>query len=192
MNCRQAYDFTMKYFDGELNDIESAQLKQHFKICKSCSEGFNELNGVLAYLESNSEIEPPEDFEVSVMDKVYSLEIMRNKRADMLLAILYGITGFLLVVMTTVVAFNLRGITLFSAFEIISESFSSFSSLMFTIYNILRLFYDMITGVAGTLLQVMVLLTRTYYYVFISLLLMLFIIQRMFVNIIRQGDRGVR
>ncbi len=70
MKCNDSQNYMMKFFDRELNDIEEAQLKQHLKICTACSEEFVGLKEIFAVVEQNSEIEPPEDFECQVMNRI--------------------------------------------------------------------------------------------------------------------------
>ncbi|MCX7708219.1 MAG: zf-HC2 domain-containing protein [Clostridia bacterium] len=187
MNCRQAQDFSMKYFDGDLNDIESAQLKQHFKVCQNCSEDFNNMSSVMEFLQYN-EIEPPRDFEENVMEKIYSLEVIRKKRTDTVLTVLYGITGLLFILLAVIIAINFNGLTIFEAAEKLGDSMNAWSGVMFTLYNLFKVFYNMLTGITGVFLQVAIVLTKTYYYIFIALLFMLFVIQKMFATIMRQGD----
>lgn len=187
MNCRQAQELSMKYFDNDLNDIENAKLKQHFKGCDNCGRDFSEMNEIMEFLKFN-EIEPPHDFEADVMEKVYSLEIVRKKRTNMVLAVLYSITGLLLILLGIIISINLNGLTVFEALEQFEKPLNSWSGIAFTLYSLFKIFYNMMTGILKVFLQVVVALTKTYYYIFISLLLMLFIIQKMFVNIIKQGD----
>lgn len=187
MNCRQAQDFTMKYFDGDLNDIENAQLKQHLKVCKNCCSDFKNMSEVMEFLKIR-EIEPPQDFEASVMEKVYSLEVVRKKRTDAVLTVLYSVTGMLLLLLGLIISVNLNGLTIFEAAEQFGNSLSSWSGFVFVLYNIFKVFYNMVSDVMGIFLQVVIALTKTYYYVFLSLLLMLFVIQKMYMNLIKQGD----
>lgn len=192
MNCRQACGLMMKYFDGELNDIENAYLKQHVKVCKNCGEKYDELNEILNFLENGGDMEPPCDFEKNVIDKINFFESKRKRRTEGILAVFYALTGIILLMLSSMVIINLRDFSLLEAVQKTGESLNSFSSLLFALYNVFRLFYDMAAGIFEALAMVVFAVMRTYYYVFIPLLLMLLIMQRMFINILKHGGESGR
>ncbi len=101
----------MKYFDGDLNDLEAVRFKQHLKVCPGCNESFNEMSEVLNFIQNN-EIEPPRDFENQVMDKIYSLEVKRKKKYDRLFSTFYSIAGFLLLLTAGLLIVGLSDISI--------------------------------------------------------------------------------
>lgn len=97
MNCRLSNEFLMKHFDRNINDIESAQLKQHLRICSSCSSCFNELSYIVDNLEKPEIIiEPPEDFEFRVLERVKILK--QKQQNDRMISILFGVSTIIFVV----------------------------------------------------------------------------------------------
>lgn len=90
MNCEQTGGLIMKYFDGELSNTETELLNEHLKLCECCGQEFEALKGILDPVCGSEIIEPPENFEVSVMKRITDYELLRKKKRDMLLAILYS------------------------------------------------------------------------------------------------------
>ena len=82
MNCETSKDYIMKYFDGELNNIEEAQFKQHLKICPDCGSEFRCMQTIFTAIKTKAEIEPPADFETRVMDRVASIEKKEKKKGQ--------------------------------------------------------------------------------------------------------------
>ncbi|MGI6778807.1 MAG: anti-sigma factor family protein [Acetivibrionales bacterium] len=80
MNCSLSRNHMMKCFDGEHNDIEDAYFKQHLKACQHCREEFEEMKKVFDILETITQVQPPENFETEVMEKIGVLENKREKK----------------------------------------------------------------------------------------------------------------
>lgn len=184
MNCKLSDEYMMKYFDGELNDIENAQLRQHMKTCKRCSQEFGGLDEIVKMLETDSLIEPPEDFEMKVMEKISTLEVSRSKATSRGLVLLYNFTTLVSVVLLLVFVAGLKEINLFGAF-------SSFSDFTAGIYAFATDAFNMVWGIVKAFIQVAVILVKTYYYVFITLLALLLAVQKTFFILVKQdgGDR---
>lgn len=79
MSCKPYDELIMKYIDGELNDIEQARLMHHVNRCESCRSELEDLKNIFDALEKNEEIEPPDDMQASIMDKVCALDIYNKK-----------------------------------------------------------------------------------------------------------------
>lgn len=192
MKCELYSGFMMKYFDGDLNDIQSAQLKQHLKSCKKCGEEFNSLSEVFNILETECIIEPPEDFEARVMEKLNLLETESKERTGRGLVFLYNFaTAFSIILLIAFVA-NLKDI---SAFEFISragEYLGSFTSFFSALTGILSDVYNFAAEIFGVLFQVGITLVKNYYYVFITLLAMLLAVQKVFFVLVEQDRRGTK
>ena len=112
MKCETASEAIMKYFDRELNDIETGQLKQHLKCCETCSREFEELESVLGPLEELEKVTPPEGFETVVMNRIKTMQLEQKKRMDQLLILMYGVASFLLLGMTMSLVAYLQEISL--------------------------------------------------------------------------------
>lgn len=181
MNCCQIKNQIMKHFDGELNDIETAQLKQHFKSCAECGNEYEELSKIFKIIETNNGMEPPADFEMQVMKKVNALEKSKRKRYDTFLISLYSVTAVSLIILSVMFMAGLRQLNVFEFMEYVGSSLIS-SGAMIAIHNIIGVFYDFMSILLIEVLQLCSLIFKTYYYVFIALLCMLILIQRMFVK----------
>jgi len=106
MSCDTYRDLMMKYFDGDINDVECAQLRQHTKICKSCREEFEQMKGILESLESDSLAEPPSDFQDQVMAKIDSFEKERKRNLE---AVIYGIPILILISLPAIIFIRFSG-----------------------------------------------------------------------------------
>lgn len=70
MNCNQSNEYIMKYLDGELSDSEHAELIHHINKCNVCCAEFQEYDSIVKSLEEDKGIEPPDDFEITVMSRI--------------------------------------------------------------------------------------------------------------------------
>jgi len=191
MNCKSSNEYMMKYLDGNLNDIEHAQMKQHLKGCKACSDEFKDLDEIFSFLETTSIVEPPEDFEVNVMKKVNRLEAERKRKTSMGLVFLYHFTAVISFVLLIVFAIGLKEVSIIKVVEQVSGYFTSFSSMLSALYNAAEQIYNVASDIVSVLIQVTVAIFKTYYYVFITLLAMLLAVQKVFLILVKQdgGDK---
>lgn len=183
MNCKDIQNLSMRYFDGDLDDMEYARLRQHLQNCPGCLSEFEEMNQVMEAIKLN-EVEPPQGFEAKVMERVCQLEVIRNRRTKTVLTVLYSLTGLLLLMLGVAFAAGLKDLTVYEAVGQLGSYLNSWSGIMFTLYNILKIFYNMISGITDILLQVVIALTKTYYYIFAAMILMLFILKKMYANLV--------
>lgn len=71
MKCEQNFDRIIEaYIDNEATPAESKQLHEHLNHCESCKQRVQELNKVIAFVQSSSHIAAPDDFTASVMKKL--------------------------------------------------------------------------------------------------------------------------
>lgn len=192
MNCELSNEYLMKYFDGEINDIEDAQFKQHLKNCRKCCDEFNCMNEIFTSLEKANTVEPPEDFEARVMEKVDMIENTRREKSARMLVLLYNAATVVSIILLMVFVADLKQISVFSAFNKISEYFGSFSNIAAAVFGVLKDIFQLITGVAGVLLQVAVSVVKSYYYVFVVLLALLLAVQKLFTIVAAQDRRESR
>jgi DNA phosphorothioation-dependent restriction protein DptG len=189
MNCKESNDYMMSYFDGNQNDIEHAQFKQHLKSCSCCSRDFESMKEIFCAIESKDSIEPPQDFEVNVMKKINSFEMTRKKRADAVLIFTYSFVTVILTALAVAFMARLNGINIFGLFSTTGESFSSFPDTLFTIVNILNAIYHIAIKIADALLQVLNVLTGTYYFMIGVLLCFFIMLPKVFTGLAKQGGK---
>jgi hypothetical protein len=77
MQCKEINSLVMKYFDGNISELEREMIIKHNDKCNRCAEEFSVLREAIDTLEDFSEIEVPIGFELRVMEgirtqKVYS------------------------------------------------------------------------------------------------------------------------
>ena len=96
MNCKQSCDYMMKFLDGELTDSEHIQLIHHINECNHCCVEFQEYNSIVNALKEDKGIEPPEDFEIKVMNKIKLIDISAKLKREKRLVLLYFVLSFIL------------------------------------------------------------------------------------------------
>lgn len=180
MNCEMANNYMMKYFDGEINEIDDAQFKLHLKSCEKCRQEFDCMAEIFATLEGSSTLEPPENFEASVMEKVNAFEKKRMEKKTRLLVLLYNATAVIamLSLMTFVADIRPEGIA--RAIESLKDYMGSFNSVTSAVFGVVVGIFNLIGGVLFTLLQVFLSIIKTYYYVFVAMIVLLLAIQRLY------------
>ena len=187
MNCKLSDDYTMRYFDGSLNDIEIAKLKQHLKTCRKCSIEFKNMDEIVTFLETRDTVEPPEGFVADVMKKVSSIGALSRKRTDRWLILLYNFTTIVSVVLLAIYAISLKEVSMLELLKQAGKVFSSFSSMVSGFRSIFTGAYNIVTGLTGALLNTAVILCREYYHVLIILLAMLVAVQKTLTVLVKQG-----
>ncbi|HHW48711.1 MAG TPA: hypothetical protein GXX14_08870 [Clostridiaceae bacterium] len=189
MNCEQSQELMMKYFDGNLNDIESRQFKQHLVVCGKCNEDFKKLDSILNSLENAAIAEPPQDFEANVMEKVRAFEMEEKKKTGNMLMLLYNLTAVISVALMVAFFAGTRGITLPESLKLADIYARSLAGTISAVLSALTAVLSLVTEVAGTLFQVGFSIIIDYYYVFLTLMAILVAIQKMFFVLVEQ-DRG--
>lgn len=192
MNCKLSNDYMMAYFDGNLDDIKHAQLKNHLKTCKSCSGEFESLSEVISYLENDDMPEPPQNFEEMVMDKVKLYEATRKKRFDGILIFLYSFVTAVLAILSFVFLVNFKEIDVFGVVSQTVSSFNSFSSALSTFYNIFEVLSNVLVMVTGLLFDVVSTMIKSYFYVFLMLVVSYLAVQKFFGDFTKYGSGGLK
>lgn len=62
----------MKYFDGNISELEMEQLMRHLQKCEACTEEFEVLREALFEIEELPDIDPPAELTANIMTAVYS------------------------------------------------------------------------------------------------------------------------
>ena len=192
MNCQTSNDYIMKYFDGEINDIEEAQFRQHMKTCTKCSEEFSCMSEIFGSLEAANTVEPPEGFEASVMEKVEKVELARKDKNSRMLVLLYNAATVVSIILLMIFVADLKQVSVFNAFEKIGQYFGSFTSAAAAVFGVVGDIISLLTGVIGVILDVAVSIVKSYYYIFMTLIGLLLAIQKLYAYVAAQDGREAR
>jgi len=179
MNCDTSKEFMMKYFDGEMDEAEEKQFREHLKACSDCSEEFGCMEAIFSTLDEKVEIEPPDDFEARVMDKVALIENQRKERSEKRIVWLYNIATLLSIVLLLIFVADMKEVSVFSAFERLGEYFGSFSTVTAAIFGAVKDIAGLLIDVLAAVADIALSIVRSYYYAFIVLILAVLAIQRL-------------
>ena len=179
MNCDTSKEYIMKHFDGELSDSEGLQFREHMEKCSECNAEFNCMKAIFTTLDTKAEIEPPADFEAKVMDKVAIIEKERREKNARSIVWLYNGAMILSIVLLLVFVADLKQVSVFSAFEKLGEYFNSFSSATEAVVGVVGDIFGLLGSALRAVIEVAFSIFKSYYYVFITLLIMLFGIQKL-------------
>lgn len=186
MNCQTSNDYMMKHFDGEASDIEEAQFRQHLKTCEKCSEEFACMSDIFGSLKESDIVEPPEDFEKRVMEKVEKVELARRENNSRMLVLLYNAATVVSIILLLVFVADLKQVSVFSAFEKIGQYLGSFTSAAAAVFGVVGAIFRLLGGVIGVIIDVAVSVVKSYYYIFITLIGLLFAIQKLYAYVAAQ------
>ncbi len=70
MQCKEVNSLVMKYFDGNISELETEMIIKHNERCSCCAEEFALLRDALGALSELPEIEVPYGFTIKVMEGV--------------------------------------------------------------------------------------------------------------------------
>lgn len=70
MRCKEINNLVMRYFDGNISELEYEMILKHNEKCCSCAEGFALLRNAIDTLEELPDIEVPEGFGFRVMEEI--------------------------------------------------------------------------------------------------------------------------
>jgi predicted anti-sigma-YlaC factor YlaD len=186
MRCNAVQDYMMKYFDKSINDIEEGQLRQHIKMCKKCADEFYSMQDILTEVEADTqEIEPPENFELQVMNRIKNETEMYGK-SDTEVSFIYN---------TVAIAFSLVLLVFLGGG--LFEAIRSPLSLIVFFQHAFSLSQDFMTalvtvgkGIGISIIGITKAMYQTYYYIYIVLALLLLVIQRIFVYVMSYDKGG--
>jgi len=105
MDCEKANDLMMKYMDGILTEPEAQSLHGHIKVCGRCKEDFLIYDGIMGDFSKMTLSEPPEGFEMRVMNIVRQLPEtgLKSVRRS-----LYGVLGVFSVLLGLGIIMNMN------------------------------------------------------------------------------------
>jgi predicted anti-sigma-YlaC factor YlaD len=189
MNCEQSQELMMKYFDGDFNDIENQQFKQHLMMCGKCNEDFKQLGSILNFIGDAVAVEPPQDFEANVMEKVHAFELEKKKKMGKMLMLLYNLTAVISIALLIVFFAGMKGATIPETLKLVDICIGSLAGTISAMLSALSAVFSLMTGVFRTLFQVGFSIITDHYYIFLTLMAILVAIQKMFFVLVEQ-DRG--
>ncbi|NLY43701.1 MAG: hypothetical protein GX066_06995 [Clostridiaceae bacterium] len=181
MKCIEANEVMMKYFDGELNDIDTYHLKQHIRNCSVCGEQYSLLSDAIDYIESQPLLEPRDGFEECVMREIDQVFIKKKGFPKISLHLFYAAaSAIFLMIMVWMVIFlhsisslDFVGVVLNSGStidvlnKILVAAESSYKTVMivgnsvFDIYYVLlRNYYDLLLSVTAISVITYIMSTR--------------------------------
>lgn len=70
MQCKEINNLMMKYFDGNISEIELEQLLRHNQKCLDCTEEFEILKDAIYSIATLPEIDPPLELTANIMTAV--------------------------------------------------------------------------------------------------------------------------
>ncbi|NLK34080.1 MAG: hypothetical protein GX301_01330 [Gracilibacteraceae bacterium] len=72
MQCQEINSLVMRYFDGNISELELEMIVKHNEKCRRCAEDFEVLKEAIDTLEELPEIEVPAGFAAKVMEGIIS------------------------------------------------------------------------------------------------------------------------
>lgn len=192
MSCNLSDNLMMKHFDRELNDIESAQLKQHLKWCSECSKKFKELERIFSIVESEDLVEPPQDFEAGVMSRVSAFENKRKRRRAAGIILIYNAAIVVSTIIMVIYVLNLKGISFTQLIEQVETCIRSFFGLFAHLPGVLRSLWSLATSIAELLVRINRIIVEQYSYIIITMLAVVLSLHRAGFTLVRQGRRDDR
>jgi len=163
VNCKNIEESMMRYFDSGLNDIETAQMKQHLKSCGKCREDFENLNGVFDFLKTDVSIDPPGDFEANVMHRLRSIEEAQRKKREKALFALYWLASLALAALSIVLLLSMRNMIFGSL-----RQMAGFSGAPAVISSVVSGFYGFLDRITDILVQAGIIFENLYYYIIVA------------------------
>lgn len=186
MNCDAYRDLMMMHFDGNINDVDFARLKQHMNACASCKSEFMQLESILNSLEEGEIVEPPSDFESQVMTRIKTLEQNKNRNIE---ALIYGIPILIIISLPAILLFR------FSGSRILDMAINAFEYLLpypgasDVINNIIALLSILASRMEKTMIQLGMGFIKTNQDIIIGLIAVLFVVEWMFVALVKRSWR---
>lgn len=86
MNCEECKNKFWEYITDEINDIDKKQVIEHLKECDECKKDLQNSKLIISDLQEIKEIEVPDDFHASLMNRLSkeSVEINLPSKANLL------------------------------------------------------------------------------------------------------------
>ncbi len=188
MNCNEAQNNMMRYFDRDLKDIEQVELKQHLENCENCSEEFSNLKQIFTEIEQDTEsLEPPEDFELQVMNRIEKEAYMYQKKKEdnvfMYNILLMAVSMIFVIVFGSIL------------WEVLNKPIGLMQQSHLTldvVKDFLSAALSMIKGLAIAVVGITASIYKTYYYAYLILGILLLVTQGLFIRMVKEGNGGAQ
>ncbi|HUV84566.1 MAG TPA: hypothetical protein VMV86_02605 [Methanosarcinales archaeon] len=95
MQCRQISNLTMKYFDGNISEIELEQLLKHNQKCSDCAAEFEVMKDAIYEIEALPEIDPPLELTANIMTSITAQKHFNLNTRQLICAVM-GFIGLVL------------------------------------------------------------------------------------------------
>ena len=108
----------MKYFDGNISEIELEQLLKHNQKCSDCAEEFEVLKDAIYEIETLPEIDPPLELTTNIMNSIKEQKHFSLNKSQLICAVI-GFAGLVLFTynMIAYVILPMMGITPLVSFQ---------------------------------------------------------------------------
>jgi len=146
MQCKEISSLVMKYFDGNISELEREMIIKHNDKCSCCAEEFTLLREAIDSLSELPEIEVPAGFEFKVMEGIKT----RGKYSTS-----PEVVAFWLISILGLIIFGWN-MLVFAAIPFIKES-----GMLIAVHNVLIYGFNIISGILrDVLIAVSVLLGK--------------------------------
>ena len=147
------------------------------------------MKDILAAVEKQTDIEPPSNFEAMVMGKVDEIEKKRREKNSRMLVLLYNAATLLSIILLLIFVADIKQVSVFAAFEKIHEYFTSFSTVTSAIFGVVKDIFALIGNAIFVVFDVAFSIIKSYYYVFLALIVILFAIHKLINYVGTQAGR---
>jgi len=106
MQCKQISNHMMKYFDGNISELETEQLMRHLQKCTVCADEFEVLREALFEIEDLPDIDPPAELTVNIMKEICNQKQLQISKTQLIC----WFVGFIGLVLFT---YNIIAFTIF-------------------------------------------------------------------------------
>jgi len=137
MQCKEINNLVMKYFDGNISELEREMIIKHNEKCSNCAQEFAALREALNTLEELPELEVPAGFESMVMKGIMTRRVYATNPKIVAL-------GLISVLGLMIFAWNM---VTFVAIPFISES-----GVLIAAQNVLACGFNVIFDILGKVL----------------------------------------
>lgn len=188
MSCDSYNSSIMRYFDGNIDHAERLSLEQHLRTCEDCRRDFEQMDSILNAIEGEGGIEPPEDFEQQVMDKIRMVDPIQSKKPNMLFISLYGFAAMMLFTVCSVLSYSIMGISVVKLVSGIAGNYISTSEVIdmvyFNVQSIAVSVFETVMAYADAAVS----LVWEHYYLTVLIGVILFALQWMLITVVKQGN----
>ncbi|HHV98356.1 MAG TPA: hypothetical protein GXX36_02080 [Clostridiaceae bacterium] len=172
MNCEQAELFMMKFFDGEYNELEYAIFEEHLKDCEKCALNFANMKEVLSAVETDAMMDPPENFETEVMEKVRRVKSAKRQKPAQWVVIAYKAAAVVSALLLAVFMYGKAGSNISSIMEQMDAYAIPLRGLIQTLLTIIMTLTDGVVDTLQILTLVGTAIVQEYVYILAALILM--------------------